>query len=363
MIRRSLAVLAAALAAPSLLAAQPDTTLAKSFRVNFAVPDAPAFDILDIDPSKVLRPSSVQELGVALSNFADEDYSLSIPRSFALELAPYLLARGRTLTLADYQRSRFLRPLYTLRLSVGTNRTADSARTQLGFGVRVNLLDRADPRMDRRLVAALTANAREINRIYSRVLTTRPLADTTTVRLKPQVLSTDAARADVERLQKRSRELRERYADENWNEWVLNVAYALRVSAADSLGHDPRTDAHSFWATLGVPVSSFGQLLVGARGGLGRQPDDDDFREQASVAARFYAGSNDYKLFVEGEWRRDDDDAGDADTGFFVQGGGELNLIDWAWASFSFGTDRSPDDGDRRLVTRLSIKTALPGLP
>jgi hypothetical protein len=228
--------------------------------------------------------------------------------------------------------------------------------------VRLNLLDRADPRLDPALIAALTANAREINRIYSKALTSRPLSpDAASGRLPPP--SAEAARAEVARLQKRSRELKERYADEHWNDAVLNVAYALRVSAADSLGNDPRTDSHSFWATLGVPVASFGQLLVGARAGLERGPDDDGFRDQASLAARFYAGSNDYKLFVEGEWRREEDGTDDAATDFFVQGGGELNLIDWAWASFSFGTDRNPETDGRRLVTRLSVKSAIPGLP
>lgn len=340
--------------------ARPDTATAARFRVNFAVPDAPAFDILDVEASNVLRPSSVQELGLAVSSFAGPGDAFRVPRSFAVEFAPYLLARGRSLTLQEYRRAAAARTLYNLRLSGATNRSADSARTQLGVGVRLNLLDRADPRLDATLVSRLTSLADSINTAFVRVLTRGPLDPSASSGVvSPAVLDDDLARAEVERLQQRSRELKAEYEEEHWNDQVLDVAYAARASAADSLGNDPRIDAHTVWATLGLPVRGWGQLLVGVRGGMERRVEDEDFDATRSVAARFYAGTNDYKFFVESELRDDRVSNGD----LLFHGGGELNVIDWAWTNFSFGVERDQETARRRLVTRLSVKSGLPKLP
>lgn len=332
---------------------------AAMFRVNFAVPDAPAFDILDVDPSNILRPSSVQELGLAASNFAGSDNTFQVPRSFAVEFAPYLLARGRDLTLQQYRGSFAVQRLHSLRFSGATNRSADSARTQVGLGIRLNLLDRADPRLDNRLVNQLTAIADSINTLYVKVLTKGPLPlDVQSGVVQPEILG-DAARAQVEQLQEQSRELKAAYEEAHWNDQVLDVAYALRVSAADSLGNDPRSDAHTVWATLGLPVLSWGQFLLGVRAGMERRVDEEDFGRTASAAARFYAGTNDYKFFVEGELRDDRVSNGD----FLFHGGGELNVIEWAWTTFSFGVERDQETRKRRLVTRISLKSGVPKLP
>ncbi len=366
----ALAVLAVLLPAPpgldaqtgagaeTLTAAAAADTAAK-FRVNFTVPDAPAFDILDVVPGSILRPASVQELGLAASSFAGPDNTFRVPRSLAVEFAPYLLARGRDLTLQQYRGSFAAQRLQSLRFSGATNRSADSARTQVGVGIRVNLLDRADPRLDNRLVNQLTAIADSINTLYVKVLTTGSLPlDVGSGVVSPEILGA-AAREQVEQLQAQSEELKAAFEEEHWNDQVLDVAYALRFSAADSLGNDPRADAHTVWATLGLPVRSWGQFLLGVRAGMDRPVEEEDFGRTASAAARFYAGTNDYKFFVESELRDDRVSNGD----LLFHGGGELNVVAWAWTTFSFGLERDPDTRKRRLVTRISLKSGLPKLP
>ena len=61
----------------------------KDFRLNFAVPESPAFKLLEVDQSKILRPASLRELGVALSEFTGTDnIALNIPKAFANRILP-----------------------------------------------------------------------------------------------------------------------------------------------------------------------------------------------------------------------------------------------------------------------------------
>jgi hypothetical protein len=105
-------------------------------------------------------------------------------------------------------------------------------------------------------------------------------------------------------------------------------------------------------------VNSWSQLLIGARGAFERD-GGDDFGSEISVASRFYAGTNDLKFFAEAEWSGGNERSA---TPLF-HGGGELNLIGWAWTSFSFGAERDEETDRLRLVTRLSLKSGLPNLP
>ena len=95
---------------------QEDTSLVKNLRLNFAVPDMPAFQLLGTNPSHILRPSTPREFAVMASDFGlNNDFAL--PSSFAAEIAPFILFKSNNLTLSEYDKHS---ELYSLRVSVGT---------------------------------------------------------------------------------------------------------------------------------------------------------------------------------------------------------------------------------------------------
>src|SRR5688572_9352368 len=67
-------------------------TLASKYRVDFAIPDAPAFVLVKVEDSKILRPVSVRDFALGFSNFQDDDGDFDVPDAFGVEVAPFLLA-------------------------------------------------------------------------------------------------------------------------------------------------------------------------------------------------------------------------------------------------------------------------------
>src|ERR1043166_549396 len=85
-------------------------------------PDSPAFVVLGVSPTEIQRPSTprtlITALGGALSN-----NSLTVPKDFALEVAPYWLFSHPDLPIMEYRSDHLLRPLRTMSLAVATTQT------------------------------------------------------------------------------------------------------------------------------------------------------------------------------------------------------------------------------------------------
>ena len=78
--------------------------MAKELAPNYAVPDAPAFNILNENPDNILKPSSVKDMGIAFADFLGEDERITLPKAFALEFSPALLINGKNLSLEEYRK-------------------------------------------------------------------------------------------------------------------------------------------------------------------------------------------------------------------------------------------------------------------
>ena len=117
-------------------------------------PDSPAFVVLGVSPTEIQRPTTprtlIAALGGALSNS-----SLTVPKDFALEIAPYWLFSHPDLPIQDYRSEHLMRPLRTLSLSVATTQTTRSddvaaaamtlhTDSHIGLGVRTTLVQLGD---------------------------------------------------------------------------------------------------------------------------------------------------------------------------------------------------------------------------
>ncbi len=142
-----------------------DTTLAKKFRLDFAIPDHPAFNILDDNPDEILRPSGSEIFSMIYSNFITGRVPV-IPKDFAMEFSPGQLIKANTLQYGDFRVNSVrtkrsgettsfypnINPkeiLYGTRISIGTkiNDDVDSLQN-LGIGLRIPLINKGDYRAD-----------------------------------------------------------------------------------------------------------------------------------------------------------------------------------------------------------------------
>lgn len=354
---------AAALAGPLAPAAGAQSTAspatARLLQGDYAVPDAPALRLLDLDESTLLRPATTRALAAQLAS-ASGDLSF-LPRAFGVEFSPGLLVDGERLTIDAYVRRKLW---YRTRLSVAARRgEGAAARSQVAAAVRLGLQDASDLRTNAnftRAILALTDWKRDSLRL---VETTRlalgvPVTDAPTPAQQQQVdrevgqqLGNRAAQTrELVAAVKRARE------DALWNADVFDLALGVRSSSADSTGGRARFDGVSGWLTKGWGFAPRAQLLVGGRGAYERDPSADTIgaglRGVGDATARLYVGGNRYKVLAELQATG----RASAAPRWLGNVGGELQLAPILWASVSAGW-RAAGALDRgRVVSAVTFK-------
>jgi hypothetical protein len=317
-------------------------TQAHKYRVNFAVPDAPAFKLLGTDPSHILRPVTVRDLSIGLSDFLRWDNTLALPKSFAIEFSPGLLIGGKTLTLAKYQKHP---PIYRTCLSIATTRPEEgSSATTLAVGIRVTQIDESDLRTDKSYISQATAMATKITDILTEERK----------RLGPSVPFEEIR--ELPEVEKQINDILSsftgKWAEKKWNARIMEWAIALRANSLDSLGDNLKLDNLSLWSTSAYGFGTWGQLLLGVYGAYERELPDEDYKPSVSLASRLYIGTNQYKVFTEAQsfWKQE------RKPDWLLNGGGEIKLSGNIWADFSAGTEYSRDTRKTRLVTQFRLK-------
>ena len=319
---------------------------ASAYRVDFAIPDAPAFKLLDVDPSDILRPQTVRELALGFAGFRGENGALTVPRAFAVEVSPGLLVGARRLRTYDYNRQKLLD---SIRLSGATRRDSGGGPSVLGAGVRVSLVDEQDLRTD-----TAYATGQRVTDLTEKILRVFREARRRTLPPEPIVLTP----AEEEQIRALNDEIRARWADRYWNADVLELAAGTRVRTADTLGRDPKLDEVAFWGTYAKGIGEWGQALVGLRLGSARDSATAERRPSGSGALRLYLGSNRLKMFVEAQQAVREGES----ARWLLNSGVEVGAGGWAWANFTAGLQDAPDGGRARLVTTFKLKTGLPQL-
>jgi hypothetical protein len=326
-----------------------------AYKTNFAIPDAPAFELLSVDPSTILRPQSTRELALSLSKFQSADGSFTIPQALALEFSPALLIKGDRVTESGVAAHA---GLYNLRLSLAALRDSKTgAGARLALGARFTLSDQSQLKNDEAYQAdvRVTEVATQALSVYSAAndRAVQQARDAGEDPSKARMVLTRAEQAELDAIAK---EIRRRWAERYWNAGRMEVAFALRASAADSTGRDPKLDAFSAWLTDSRGVADWGQGLVGARLAVRRDSLSGDYKQESSLAFRFYAGNNRAKGYLEGQQTMRED----AKPRLFVNGGFEMAAADWVWLNFALGFER--EGGSAHTVTAFKLKMAPPGM-
>jgi hypothetical protein len=324
------------------------SNLVRDFRLDFAVPDAPAFKLIDVNESKILRPTAVRELCLALSDFVDSENSLlTIPRAFAVELSPALLIAGKTLKLQRYQQNPWL---YRLRISGATKREqGESGPSQIAFGLRLSLIDESDLRTDKDFIKQATKIADRINTIYTNARK----------RIGPPPSKIVLTPDEQEMADGLNKEFKDQKAEEKWNAEVLDIALALRAMVSDSLSKNLEMEEYSFWITYGRGLlKENGQWLLGGNAGFKRDSTGGDFKFDVSVASRIYIGVNKFKGFIEVQAFKVEGE----DLDILFNSGAEAMIGKSTWLVFSAGAERNGETDNWNIVSNFKFKVGLPGV-
>lgn len=362
-----------------------DPELARSFRLDFAVPESPAFNLLEVSESNILRPSNVRELSVAASQFVGSGADVTIPRAFAIEFAPTLILRGPRLTRSDYRKAPFL---YRFRVSGATSRPeGGSEATMVAFGVRTTIVDGSDLRTNaagesfrQMLTAAATTQVRAKALVDSTLAVTFGLNPVTASETTDSVFAASSrpvrlaaligaglshaqaqevlalfdglTRPDLDRV----RQVRDSLENALWNATVVDVAASILAQGQGDSPEDLRTQRWAVWGTAGFPVMSWGQFLLGARFAGQRNATTEDFDLDGSLSGRLYVGSNELKAFVEFQGTFQEE----IDARVLLNSGGEFNVARIGWVSFMAGLEFDRESDTTDLVTDFTFNLAVP---
>ena len=107
--------------------------LSDKYKLDFVIPDIPAFKALNIDPSNILRPSDVKKFAVMLAPFYNNG-NPGIPKNFALEFSPWKM-QSKNWLLSDYYKDGIKRLSYNSSFSLGaaTDSTDHPSKVAIGY--------------------------------------------------------------------------------------------------------------------------------------------------------------------------------------------------------------------------------------
>jgi hypothetical protein len=355
----SLAASAALLVLATNAAAQDNKTAgsAKFTKADYAVPDAPALKMLDVDASKILRPTSVKSLTASLASATD--YVSFIPKAFAVEFSPGLLIDGENLSASDYEkRSNW----YRTRFSLATKRgDGASSRTNIAAALRFTLQDKSDLRTDpeyiKNLLVLTDFKADSMVAVAQIKAAERiPVGQAPTEAQQMKITAAVAAlKLDSKPLIQALKHAKE---EEHWNDDVADMAFGVRGSSPDSTGKSTRFDGVAGWLTKGWGFRPNFQLLFGARGAYERLLSDtatkNDLQGSGDGIVQLYMGSNQYKVLAEAQAT-----GGQMIPKWLLNAGGEMHLSELIWINASAGYNWEGSKG--KFVSSFKVNFNPPG--
>jgi hypothetical protein len=334
------------------------------YRTNLAAPDISAYKALQIDPSKILRPSNTKEISLIVGDLF-RNGNILIPEALGIEIAPWLLASRKT--LAEYRQSSMVRFLHRTSFSVATKRdNAGDFTSRIAFGVKTSFVSKeGDVKMD-------TKRLEEIFRRQAITLKTRNEYLMNFLKEKgytPDKMDNPEVQAEFdtyvkerfneeEPLNEYISKVVEDFKQKNWNHRRLDIAFTFTGSSRDTTINLPpsnelRYETLSLWATAALPVKKWGQLLIGTQAEFVPERKDS-LQFQIALPVRLYAGTNRIKGFAETQVTFTD-----TWNNYLFNAGTEFNIRDGFWINLSAGISTS-DFENPVMVSHFDIRFTIP---
>src|SRR5688572_25545628 len=121
-----------------------DSVTLSMLKVNFAVPDMPAFKALGTDPSNLLKPSTPMAFAMTMSELY-QDRKFLLPKAFAVEISPALLLNSKKgpVQLKKYM-ERSIANSFRVSLGTSVDTLLSSTARKLGLGFRISVINKGD---------------------------------------------------------------------------------------------------------------------------------------------------------------------------------------------------------------------------
>jgi hypothetical protein len=283
--------------------------------LDFSTPASPAAKVIGYlgDIGAISTPN---ELAVKLLNGLDSDGKFQT--GFAIDIAPYLLARGTGFTLEEYVKPNagFERFLANSKISIATG--SRDATSRLGLGAEFILINEGDPRLDPKL----------LEDFQSIVDTLQPFDPTDpdytayNNSIKPKIL------AAKNRAKKRALDK---------PVWTLGVGTSLISTTGKYF--DFRGDGTGAWTTFKTGLGGDSELILHGYYRSGARSEDRNVGftnvDTLTTAARIRTGSENFKFSMETAYNFETQ-SGKASNSYFSFGlGVEPKITDKLWLSLS----------------------------
>ncbi len=319
--------------------AQPSGESASDYVADLSVPESPAFKLIEIDQSRILRPGTARDLVVSFSDFSGSNDGISVPELWAVEFSPGLLIDGKRLSIYRYRKRRLF---YQTRLSAAVKRGQDGKLSELAAGLRVSLVDNSDLRMNEDIIKRITDLTTNLNEKAATGRTGAPRNDEESDVIVPSGVDSELARI---------KELR----DSTWNKTAIDMAVAFKTTFKDSLLKNLRVHTLAFWGSFAFPLSVWGQGVVSANLAWEAAEGEKDKQLTVALPARFYVGSNRFKAYLEGQARKDVE----SDWNVSGSGGAEFRLRKAAWLNLKAGLEQNVETKEWTIVSEFSVSCSV----
>lgn len=314
----------------------------KKAKADYAIPDAPAFKILQTDPTSVLRPTSSREVAVTIANLFKGG---KIPDNYALEISPGLLLAN---SLDNYKKNPFF---YRARISFAT-KTMENSVKHLGLGVRLTLYDDTDLRLNNgyeEILKKIGKSSDDLNSSCADELAAKITDDNFNALLE------ECIDAKKEYFSKKINVIRDSVKEKNWNAPIVEMGFATSALSGDSLAKSLFVTSYQFWLSAALPLGKDGQVVAGLNGGVSKNDKDELKKSEGSLGVRGYYGTNKQKLFLEADIKA----ASEILPSYSLNIGYEYNVMNGVWADLSLGLIKK--DGSKFVSSSsLNFRFATP---
>lgn len=325
--------------------------------VDLAVPESPAFAVLDITPQTVTRPTSTEEFATSLLNGVDKNGNFQA--GVAVDTIPYLLFFGHQTTLEQYVANpngfNVIRQLSRLQFSAATAKGAndDDKSLRLALGFRATPWDAGDPRFDQTLIKCMKEDTPPFPRIFP--------GDDDAVKQKQR----DEYRKE---LKKAAESCREGAEARLWNRSSWSLGVAPSWISTDGTIDRVAANGTAFWTSLawgfeGVPgLKDSAQVILYTRYRLDEHVVDPKVngrfikQDRVALGGRIRFGGKILNGSVEGLWLLTQQPGRSDDSSVRVSVGAEYQITRGVWLELSVGGEGGRRDGNNQAFALGSFK-------
>lgn len=318
---------------------------------NYAIPDLPAFNALETEPSNLLRPSSSKDFSIVANEFFDGK-NIVIPKAIAIEIAPIKLMKQNSLTLSDYQKSP---ALYNMRISIGSLRDTSNI-SKVAIGIRTTLIDKSDIKSKEnieKVYAFLNKKVMAKNKFIDDQLDIMDISEEEYAE-SPEIQSKIDSLYSALQSTTLKAYLKEHSKYNNWNEEKLDIALSLVGNSPDSIFQNIRFNSLVFWVTYANAIGKNGQILLGGNTRYYNENSTKYF--DITIPVRYYYGSNFLKGYIEGQYSYKQNVKSSYIT---YRMGCEYHLHKGLWLNFGAGVANDITSNSSKFVSNVKFVYAI----